>query len=196
MISCPTRVVSDDDHLLHELQNSSARWERFPDRFVAYIEALSRRFMAERRTGEADREDAVQETYLYLIDPNRPRYIPARAAARTYLYYAVQTAFHAVLRRGKANDVELAAVANMVAADPANDRAVAPAQSRYDEREFVDYVFRDRPPIERHFLEEVASERTIQELSVDQGVSRPTMSRMVRRIRERLRLRALEALSA
>jgi len=105
MIPSALRVVTRDDLVLHDLQHGVACWRDFTALFGSYIEAISRRFNRERQGGEADRQDAEQETYLLLLDPDRPRYDPARAGAKTYVYCAVRSAFNVVFNRRRAHEM-------------------------------------------------------------------------------------------
>jgi len=199
MVHSLMRVVSEDDQVLHQLQCGSGRWSSFEKVFGGYLVALSRTFSVKRRASEADREDALQETYAYVLDERRPRYAPGRASAKTYLQYAVQTAFNVVLnrsRRRESLELDVPAEDGVPEAVVADALVVAPAPSEHEERQFVDYVFKGLDHTDRQLFEEVANDRSIQDLSFERGVSRPTMSRTVGRIRERLQVRALNALSA
>lgn len=199
MIPRPMRVVSEDDQLLHDLQRGVASWGHVYVPFRSYVEAVSRKLRANLRASEADRQDAVQETFLYLMDPQRPRYAPDRASARTYLYFAVQSAFHVVLDHQRALRRRTPDEPGAPAPDePAAWEAMTshiPADG-YEDRQFLAHVFAVLNPVEREVLEAVANDRSVQCLSADHGVSRPTMSRMVKRIRQRAHDVAVSALSA
>jgi hypothetical protein len=198
MVPFPVRVVSADDQILLDVQNGRDRWPEFQAAFGAYLANLSHRFRADRRLGEADREDALQEAYVYLIDPDRPRYEPLMASARTYLYFALQSGFQsAVPRAGRRGEVDIDAVAPEGTPTAGEEGfSVPPAQTRYDDRQFAQYVFRVLDSAELGLLREVANDRSLKDLSVAYGVSRPTMSRTVRRLRVRLTERAAVALGA
>jgi hypothetical protein len=198
MIPSPMRVVSDDDQLLHDLQRGAADWRRFKPRFGSYLRGLSRKLTASRRATDADRDDILQETYLFLLDPERPRYAPARSAARTYLHLAVQTAIHAALDHRRLHDGDAADLTETDVGDPTSqaETALPSIKNEYEEREFVAYVVRDLDPGDLRLVEDLVHDRTIQDLSTDHGVSRPTMSRTIRRLRDGLHERAASALSA
>jgi len=197
MIPSPMRVVSDDDQLLHDLQRGAADWRQFKLRFGSYLSRLSRKLTANRRATDADRDDVLQEAHLYLVDPERPRYVPARSAARTYLHLAVQTAVHAILDHRRMHETAATDFAEAAEVDDRTIQAETPLLSikhEYEEREFVAYVLRDLNPGEWRLVEDLAHDRTIQHLSTEHGVSRPTMSRTIRRLRDGLNARAASAL--
>jgi hypothetical protein len=196
MVPFRVRVVSHDDQIVLDIQSGRPRWPEFQAAFSAYLIKLSHRFRAARRLCEADRQDALQETYVYMLDPHRPRYEPGSASARTYLYFALQSGFQAAVARGRhRGDIDVEAVSHL-AALASTAFSVPPTQTRYDDREFADYVLEALKPVELGLLSDVANNRTLHDLSVAHGVSRPTMSRTVRRLRAHLAERAAAALGA
>lgn len=198
MTASPLRVVSDDDQVLFSLQRDNALWSRFSQAFGGYVEAIARKIGVGLRATDADRQDAVQETFLFLIDPRRPRYQPELGSAKTYLYYAVQTAFHVVLdhRRVRERVPEHDDVNVRPTDATAEEAACQPDVAAYENRELVEVVCSALTPDARDLLEAVADDRTVQDLSAARGVSRPTMSRMISRVRARARELAVCALGA
>jgi DNA-directed RNA polymerase specialized sigma24 family protein len=192
MSTCPIRVVSADDHLLHELQQAPDGWARFEHTFGAYLGALARRMQRQRRASVADREDALQQLRLFVLDPDSPRYAPDRGPATSYLFEALRTAFNAVLGRARRRE-DPPPVGGWSEGGPIGLLVTTGGQSAYDEHEFIEALFQNIDVDDRRIVEEIADDRSITAIGAVRGVSRPTMSRRLSRIRWQLRTKASRA---
>lgn len=198
MATSPLRVVGDDDMLLFEIQRRRIPWARFSATFGAYVASVVQKVARARGLCDADREDVLQETFLHIVGPDRPRYEPSRSAARTYLYYAVQSAAHVVMGRRRRREAPLDTHAE--GEDDGGSLAYAglisePTQTAYEAHEFTEFVLLEFSKTDRYALLEVAEDRSIAEVGAEVGVSRSALSRRIKGLRERACARADEAMA-
>ena len=196
MSPSPLRVVTDDDRLLFDAQCRRRSAFEFIERFGPYLERISRKLATKRAASDADREDAVQECYCFIFGGGGARYQPGRSAARTYLYFALQSAFNVAHPRRRRCEAPLPTNSDGTVNDEVlvEYATVEPTQE-FETREFIEHLLRDVTLDDRILLEGVANDRTLLDLGLERGLSRPTMSRKFTALCVRLRTRAAAAMT-
>ena len=192
---CTMRVVDSDDLALFRLQSGALPWPEFWEAFGAFITAAVRKLGSRWLASESDREDVLQEVLLHLIEPDRPRYDPGRAAATSYLYLVVQSALHRVFDRRTRRERLAARGAGEPGTHDTNAPLAADAHAALEDAQFVAFLMRDFDDADRGLLTAVANDITLQRLALKRGVSRSTLSRRASQLMHRALVKGWTALA-